>query len=176
MMFLKTSFKNLATALILISFSCDGPTSLPPLSEAEIQQKLVAANKIMVAHESAAIDSFIAKHRYNMMRKGSGLRIEKVMNGTGRKVTLEDTLNLEHKIFLLSGSLCYQSNADSLLTMVMHPGSQIKGIEEALMDMSEGDKVRLVIPSYLAFGMLGDQNKIPPASPLFVELNLIEIK
>ena len=44
----------------------------------------------------------------------------------------------------------------------------LKGIEEAVQLVKEGSRVRLVLPSHLAFGMLGDQDKIPGATPVYL--------
>jgi FKBP-type peptidyl-prolyl cis-trans isomerase len=43
--------------------------------------------------------------------------------------------------------------------------------------MRVGEKARLVMPSHLAHGLLGDMdNKIPPLSPLIIDIELIAIE
>ena len=41
--------------------------------------------------------------------------------------------------------------------------------------MIPGDKARLILPAHLAYGMGGDQSKIPPASALFYDVELISV-
>jgi FKBP-type peptidyl-prolyl cis-trans isomerase len=42
--------------------------------------------------------------------------------------------------------------------------------------MKKGDQAKLILPSYLAHGLLGDRQKIPPQSVLFIDLELVELK
>ncbi|HPD54555.1 MAG TPA: FKBP-type peptidyl-prolyl cis-trans isomerase [Bacteroidia bacterium] len=51
----------------------------------------------------------------------------------------------------------------------------MKGVEEAVQLVKEGSRVRLVLPSHLAFGMLGDQDKIPGATPVYLDLELKKV-
>ncbi len=49
------------------------------------------------------------------------------------------------------------------------------GLEEGILMMRQGDHARFIIPSHLAFGLLGDMNKIPPRASLVYELELKKI-
>jgi peptidylprolyl isomerase len=52
----------------------------------------------------------------------------------------------------------------------------IKGVEEALSFMSEGDKILLLIPSWLGFGVDGSSTGIvPPRTPIVYELELKKV-
>ena len=50
------------------------------------------------------------------------------------------------------------------------------GIEEAVLFLRKGDKAHIIIPSHLAFGLLGDQKMIPSRSALIYEVNIINLK
>jgi FKBP-type peptidyl-prolyl cis-trans isomerase len=51
----------------------------------------------------------------------------------------------------------------------------IKGWEEGLKLMKTGEKYRLIIPWYLAYGTLGN-GPIPPFTSIVFDVQLIEIK
>ena len=42
--------------------------------------------------------------------------------------------------------------------------------------MSIGDQAKLILPSHLAHGLLGDLDKIPPQSILLIDIQLNTIK
>jgi len=52
----------------------------------------------------------------------------------------------------------------------------IPGLDEALMDMSIGEKRTVIIPPELAYGDRGVDNAIPPNSFLVFELELVRVK
>ena len=41
--------------------------------------------------------------------------------------------------------------------------------------MKVGDKAKFIIPSHLAFGLLGDENKIPKRATLVYDVELIDV-
>jgi FKBP-type peptidyl-prolyl cis-trans isomerase len=42
--------------------------------------------------------------------------------------------------------------------------------------MKKGVHAKLILPSHLAHGLLGDRDKIPPQSILYIDLELVELK
>ena len=52
----------------------------------------------------------------------------------------------------------------------------IPGLDEAVMDMSRGEKRTVIIPPELAYGERGVDNAIPPNSFVIFELELVGIK
>jgi len=49
------------------------------------------------------------------------------------------------------------------------------GLHQALAGMKEGEKKLVLIPSFLARGLAGDLDKVPPQSPLRYDLRLIRV-
>jgi FKBP-type peptidyl-prolyl cis-trans isomerase len=43
------------------------------------------------------------------------------------------------------------------------------------MLMKEGEKAIFIIPSHLAFGLLGDENKIPKRATLVYDVELVQV-
>jgi len=42
--------------------------------------------------------------------------------------------------------------------------------------MKVGDRAKAILPSHLGHGLLGDRQKIPPQSILYIDVELIDLK
>jgi len=62
------------------------------------------------------------------------------------------------------------------MTFRLGSGLVIKGWDEGVEGMREGEKRRLVIPSKLAYGPSGNPPTIPPNATLTFEVKLVEVR
>lgn len=107
----------------------------------------------------------------------SGLRYVVQKAGTGPKPAPGSTAVVNIKGQFLSGE--YFANSDlSGGAEELPVGARriIPGLDEALMDMSAGEKRTVIIPPELAYGERGVDNAIPPNSFLIFELELVRVK
>jgi FKBP-type peptidyl-prolyl cis-trans isomerase len=81
-----------------------------------------------------------------------------------------------YKVFLLNGTECYSSDKDGLKEFRIGQDHVESGIHEMVQMMKTGDKVRFVLASARAHGLLGDGDKIPPRAPVLYEMELISLK
>jgi FKBP-type peptidyl-prolyl cis-trans isomerase len=49
------------------------------------------------------------------------------------------------------------------------------GLHEAIQYLRVGDKAKIILPSYLAHGLTGDSDKIPPMASVLYDIELVEI-
>ena len=134
-------------------------------------------NKEVHQREELAIEIYLAHHKdLKMISTGSGLRYQLAENrvGIGKRARIGDYVTLDLKIELMDGRLCYQT--DSIPDQfILGMGDQESGLHEALQLMKTNEKAKLVIPSYLAHGLLGDSKQIPPQSILLIDVELLNI-
>jgi FKBP-type peptidyl-prolyl cis-trans isomerase len=83
---------------------------------------------------------------------------------------------MEYNVKLLTGDMIYSSKELGSKTFEIGHGGVESGLEEALLYLKLGDKAKLIIPSHLAFGLLGDQNKVPPRSTLVYDIEIVNLK
>ena len=105
----------------------------------------------------------------------SGLQYQVLHKGEGSEYpTKTSTVTVHYHGTLIDGTV-FDSSVDRGEPITFKLGQVIKGWQEGLTYMAPGDKLRLFIPSPLAYGKSGT-GPIPPASTLIFEVELLEIK
>lgn len=144
------------------------------MSEQELSDHLTQANKLRVQKESEQIDEFVQRHHFKTEETGTGLRIqiyERVKDGV--PPVIHDEVAMTCRVFLLDGTLCYESDTTNPVRFKLGEGMEVRGLEEGIMRMNPGEKARLIIPNHLAYGLSGDGDKIPPGAALFIDVKLL---
>ena len=72
------------------------------------------------------------------------------------------------------GKLIQSTDGREPFTFILDKRPMISGVTEALLDMREGDKVRLFIPSYLGYGERGN-GPVPPNADLVFDVELLKM-
>jgi len=166
--------------LIVFSlFSCGNKhenDSQNRLSQEQITEKLVAANRATIETENKQIDTLIERSHWNMQKTQTGLRYEIIAKGNGHKAQTGKIAKIEFEVRLISGELIYSSKQMGPNEFKIGSGGVESGLEEGILMLNNGDSARLIIPSYLAHGLSGDQKQIPPKSTLLYTLKLIDLK
>lgn len=142
----------------------------------KMQAKQMAELEEMKTKNLAAGAAFLEenKKKEGVKVTESGLQYEVLKEGTGDKAKAEDTVKVEYAGTLIDGTE-FDSTAQHGKPAEFQVGQVIKGWSEALQMMSAGTKLRLVIPSELAYGEQGAAPKIQPNSVLVFDVELLEI-
>ena len=135
-------------------------------------------NQELSAREELKIATFLAHYReLSMQKTNSGLRYMIYKNGIGESLAKTGQyVNVRVKIELLNGTICYETPKDETENFVLEKSDKESGIHEVLRLMRKGDRAKLILPSYLGHGLLGDRQRIPPQSILYIDLKLIELQ
>jgi len=165
--------------LFCMFFSCTNTNSKKtnPTSEWDAE-KSTKLNRQFSAEEQLDIQLFLArKPLWKVQKTGTGLHYYIYQKGQGTThPKINDLVEIEYKISLLDGTLCYQTEPDEVEEIKVDKAQVESGIQEAIKLLKEGDKAMLIIPSHLAHGLVGDRNKIPPLSTLLVDISIYRIK
>ena len=104
----------------------------------------------------------------------SGLQYRVLQSGkeTGRKPTWASTVQVRYRGTLIDGTVFDETKTEPA---EFEAGGVIKGWQEALVAMREGDKWETVVPSDLAYGCKG-KSSIKPDQVLVFEIELLKIK
>jgi len=165
--------------LLATLISCDGKPKQKQVAvdSKKLKENIVNVNKPAVVMEQDEINAWIKAHGYVMQSTGTGLRymITKE-NKKGKEIKLKSEVRINYKIKLLDGTLCYSSDDKGPRIFAVGADNIESGVHEAVQLMREGEKAILVLPSHLAFGLIGDRDKIPPKTAVVYEIEVLEVR
>jgi len=171
-----SSYLVLFLMLAIIFSNCGHNESMANNIQEVSKQDLVPANKYLVKKNQQNIVNFVHRRGWDMTETQTGLWYMIYKHGSGAKAVKGNSITLSYSVSLLDGSLCYSSDSLGLKTFRIGSGHVESGLEEAVLLLHDGDKARLIMPPYLAYGLLGDNNKIPPRSTILYDLTVVQIK
>ncbi len=161
-----------------VLFSCSGDNGKKqqqPDADS-VKQQLIRVNKMLAQKESDEIDAYIRRQGWGMKRTGTGLRYVIFDPGKGERAVPGKTAKVNYKISLFDGTVCYSSDSTGAAEFLVEQDNVESGIHEGIQLLNAGGKAKFVLPSHLAHGLLGDENKIPPLSPVVYDIELLEVK
>ena len=162
---------------LIILFSCDNNEKDEYVDlEKWNKKKSLSFNKARLKEEDLQIKIFLQGHPdLKMDSTGTGLRYMIYEDGLGVSPLPGDSVDVQMTVSLLDGTLCYQTDSAELDQFLIDRSHLETGIQEVIKLMKVGDRTKLILPSHLAHGLLGDFKKIPPMAVLFVDVYLYEV-
>lgn len=134
----------------------------------------IEGNKNIMRRENEEMQMFISRHGWQMQRTPTGLYIEILDPGKGELYKEGDPVNLEYRTFLLTGEMIYCSDSLGLKHFIVNRSEEIDALHEVVQLLRPGAKARLVIPSYLAYGVVGDGDRIQGMQPVMMVVCPVE--
>lgn len=163
-----------------------GDEEVSRMSREEIQEALMAYQQQLQEKESSQVeelaqknseagDAFLAENagREGVTTTESGLQYEVLEEGDGEKPGESDRVKVHYTGELLTGEV-FDSSRERGEPVTFGLNQVIPGWTEGLQLMSEGSRVKLYIPSDLAYGP-GGNHSIGPNETLVFDVELIEI-
>ena len=98
-----------------------------------------------------------------------------IKKGMGAKAMEGRTVKLSYTLSLLNGDTVYTALKDGPIVFQVGKGQVITGLEEAILLLKVGDRAKFIIPSHLAYGLIGDQKKIRQKASLVYDIEFISM-
>lgn len=172
---MRNKSKYLIVLVLLAFFACDRtPQKAMELTKGEMKQSMETANRYLLNEEQEEIDSYVRRHGLKMTVTGTGLRYQVVKQGAGSQIHADDMVSLDYELYSLKGDLIYSSAANGVKTFKVGDGSVEAGLDEAMTHLRYGDVAQIIIPYHLAYGLHGDDDKIPEYATLVYVIKIIE--
>jgi len=168
----------LISCFLFLASCTDSPKQNPiEINSHKLKEDVIKANKPAVVMEQDEINAYIKSHGYTMQGTGTGLRyMFLTQNAKGKKIEEKNEVKIKYKVWLLDGTLCYSSDKKGPKTFAVGADNVESGIHEGIKLMKEGEKALFILPSHLAFNLIGDRGKIPPKSAVVYEIEVLEVK
>ena len=147
----------------------------PVQNPGQYKEPLIKANREAVREENEQIEDFIRRYKWNMQTTSTGLRIMITKQGNGARSETGRTVKLAYTITFLNGDTVYTALKDGPLVFEIGKGQVISGLEEAILLLRVGDRAKIIIPSHLAYGLIGDQKKILHKASLVYDIEFINM-
>lgn len=130
-------------------------------------------------YEDVLLDHYIEENVLGVAPSATGLFHLVVQEGTGEKVERGDTICIHYEGKFLNGDY-FDSTRKRNTAFEFVYGQEwqvIKGLEEGLGHMREGERAIFVMPSELAFGNNGSSTGIiPPFTSIIFEVEMISVR
>jgi FKBP-type peptidyl-prolyl cis-trans isomerase FkpA len=141
-------------------------------------QQSIEISKHWTKDESFKIDQFVKRRGWPVTKTETGVRYYIYEHGTGERAQKGQVAVVNFEIRLLDAdlSLCYSSEDNGTQEFLIAMDNIETGLHEAICYMRPGDKAIIILPHYLAHGLLGDMEYIPPLSPVLYSIHLLAVK
>lgn len=169
-----------ALAGTLLAMACGGDRLPPPArvgqQGAPPDTKLMDENRRFAQREESEIQDWVRRQGGEMIATGTGLRYKLVRDVPGDEARPGQLAVVNYAAFLLNGDTAYASLPGKPASFRIEHSDVESGLQEGIQHLSVGDSAVLVIPSALAFGLLGDREKIPMRSTVVYHIGLVALR
>jgi FKBP-type peptidyl-prolyl cis-trans isomerase FkpA len=126
------------------------------------------------ALDEILIQAAIANKTTDATAKATDVYYNIMKEGTGRNVLLTDTVTVFYKGYLFSDGSVFDQTKEKPATFPLN--RLIRGWQLAVPYCKVGGKIKIVIPSGLAYSIRTRSPKIPPNSLLVFEVEVVDVK
>ncbi len=124
--------------------------------------------------EEKVIQAAIASGKTDAKSSHENVYYKIMKKGIGRQVLVSDTVVVFYKGYLLNDDSIFDETKDKPATFPLNV--LIRGWQLGLTECKVGGKIKVVIPSGLAYSIRTRSPKIPPNSILVFEIEVVDVK
>lgn len=135
-----------------------------------VQATAARTMRVSTASQERLIQNYLTDNGLTSVRTASGLHVIVEQTGNGTFPTINDSVRVNYRGFLLDGTN-FENNDDVTFPL----RNVILGWQEGIPFFSEGGSGQLIIPSALAYGAAGSPPNIPPNAILRFEIDLLQV-
>jgi FKBP-type peptidyl-prolyl cis-trans isomerase len=137
---------------------------------------LIQYNKQILSSEDEEIEDFVHRYHWKVTTTPTGLRYMIYKEGNGIKAGKGKIVTILYTLKKINGDLIYTADPGHPCEFELGKHAVSNGLEEGVLYLKTGDRAKLILPSHLAYGLLGDLNKIPMRTILVYDVEVIAVK
>lgn len=146
----------------------DAPPGKPGKSDME------ELNRYLIQKDRERIQNYIERKGLEMEESPTGLWYQILKQGEGEFLNSNNTFRMEYDCYLLDGTKCYSSQELGPKEILLDRTAIEPGLYEGLRSLKPGAEAVFILPPFLAHGLPGDGNKIPPRSVIVYEVKILK--
>ncbi len=165
-------------AVVLLAASCGGDGRVPVRVEHQedpSKNELVKENKDAVKLEQHDIGLYAMRHDLQLIATATGVHYLFYRDVEGPTAKPDQWARVNYRLELLNGDSAYATRPGEPESFMVEMDQVESGLHEAIQLLSAGDSALIVIPSYRAHGLIGDQDRIPMRSSIVYRLGVVAI-
>ncbi|MEX6627349.1 gliding motility-associated peptidyl-prolyl isomerase GldI [Tenacibaculum salmonis] len=164
--------------IILTVVSCKDTEARRPKKQGTVNfyKEVVKKNKKLNALEKKRLENWISKdtvHTYEASKNGFWYRYVVKDSVNSAQPKAKSSVLISYNISDIHGNVIYPKQER---TYKIDQEDFIPALQDGIKLMKKGEIITFVIPSYRAFGVIGDGEKIMVNQPIQSTVTLIEIK
>ncbi len=163
----------LAAICMMLCISCNNvPVVETGTTEGkDLTENLINANRYISQGEETSIDSYASRRGWQMTVLPCGARVMMTEEGKGEPVAYDETVVINYRVENLGGGVIYGNTEDTVVAGRLEP---TRGLDAALLTMRHGDRAWVIVPSELAYGVVGDGDRIGTRTVLVYDVRVAE--
>lgn len=140
------------------------------------QADLIEANRNLVNQDASRIKQWIEDKQLPFEESQTGLWYHIDTKGKGALAKKGQVVSLKFKLQLLDGTICYSSDSTGVKRFLIGQGGVESGLEEAVLMLRKGDSAQFILPPHLAYGLVGDNDKVPARATVLYDVYVVDIE
>ena len=166
--------KTMAWLVLAMVVACgeEGRTPLRP-DQMPTAEQMLNENRDAIKLEEHDIDLYAKRIGLSLRSSGRGVRYHFVRDRDGPTAKPDQWAKVNYEVRLLNGDSAYATAPGKPESFLVEMDQVESGLHEAIQLMSAGDSALVVIPSYRAHGLIGDQDRIPMRSTVVYHIGLV---
>ena len=145
--------------------------STPPSKET-----IADVNRYLSEKDKAIIEGYGRRNKLELKLSESGFYYHIFNGGNGKAITRNSIVSITGTLSLIDGTPCYSYGTEDPKVVAVAKSPEISGLHIALPMLKEGAHALFIFPPNLAFGLLGDDDKIPPRATIVMNINILKVE
>lgn len=173
---MKKTFLLFSTFYILTS--CDNQIVQYPVDyqNDDFMTRSQERNKMLLQEEVQWFEDYMNKSNLTFNKTESGLWISNKGKKTSKTASVGDYVDFTYQVYDLNNNIIYNYNEIGNQKIVLGKADIARGLHSALQLIEENDEARILVPSFLGYSSLGDNDKIEANQPLIIDVKVNQIK
>lgn len=138
--------------------------------------KMLRANRYLNMRDQVVVEGYIERHGLKMKQSDFGFYYRCVEKGhSSRRIGTGDQVLYSYRMQLIDGTPI-DSSGTELAQITIDKSDGIAGLHEGLKYFQEGDSIQLILTPNLAYGLVGDGEKVPSRATLVYSIRIKSVQ